>query len=170
MKQARPITLVLLAGACVFLLYKATHRSARAPQHREEQQATVAPCDQDLWKYVYKPERLRILNPCISITGIVEKVTREPDGDLHVRLRLDPPFTPLLNDKNISRQHGDLVVELICQGNIRQTDALDFCDQYNGLHLRPEVGERYRIWGSYVQDEDHGWNELHPVTSMEPLQ
>jgi hypothetical protein len=31
------------------------------------------------------------------------------------------------------------------------------------------VGQRYQVWGTYVHDADHGWNELHPVSSMQPI-
>jgi len=110
------------------------------------------------------------LDPCISVTGAVEEVRKEADGDVHILFRLDQQFASLLNEKNISRQQGDLVLEPICQVKVRQPDAEEPCSQYNGPYFEPLVGQRYLVWGAYVHDADHGWNELHPVTSMQPIE
>jgi hypothetical protein len=166
MKHPRPIVLILILilAACAFLLY----RASRSPE--EISQGDITKCDQGLWNYVYQPDRLQVLNPCISITGTVESVRTEADGDYHIRFHLDPEFVSLLNEKNISDQHGDLVLESICQDRVSQADAVDSCNRYDGPRIRPERGQRYRVWGSYVHDAQHGWNELHPITSMEPIQ
>ena len=129
----------------------------------------AAQCDQSLWEYVYNPGRLQILDACISVTGTVDAVRKQPDGDLHIIFRLDSEFESLLNEKNISRQQGDLVLEPICQGEIRQKDAAEPCSRYNGPYFEPEVGRRYQVWGTYVHDADHGWNELHPISVMQPI-
>jgi hypothetical protein len=110
------------------------------------------------------------LNPCISVTGAVDEVRNEPDGDFHIRFRLDQQFSSLLNQNNISSQQGDLVLEPICQGKITQPDAVQPCSGYGGPHFQPQVGQRYLVWGAHVFDSAHGWNELHPVTSMQPIQ
>ncbi len=96
MKQVRAIALFLLVGA--------------------------VQCDQSLWQYVYNPGRLRVLDPCISVSGSVEEVRKEADGDVHILFRLDQQFESLLNEKNVSRQYGALVLEPICQGKVRQAD------------------------------------------------
>lgn len=106
----------------------------------------------------------------MSVTGAVDEIRQEPDGDYHVRFRLDPQFQSLLNSKNISMQQGDLVLEPICQGKVTQADAVVPCSRYVGPHFQPQVGQRYLVWGSYVNDTVHGWNELHPVTSIQPIQ
>jgi len=169
MKKARAIALFLVIGAVAFFVYKSLH-STQIPGDRESAQITDAHCDQTLWQYVYNPGRLQILNPCISVTGAVEEVRKEADGDVHILFRLDQQFASLLNEKNISKQQGDLVLELICQVKVRQLDADEPCSQYNGPHFEPVVGQRYLVWGAYVHDADHGWNEIHPVTSMQPVQ
>jgi len=110
------------------------------------------------------------LDPCISVTGTVEETRKEADGDVHILFRLDQQFESLLNEKNISRQHGDLILEPICQGKVRQADAVEGCSTYDGPYFEPEIGQRYLVTGAYVHDADHGWNELHPVTSMQPIQ
>jgi hypothetical protein len=168
MKRARAIALFLIFGGCAFLVYRLSH-SPPAPD-REFSQTTAIQCDQSLWEYVYNPGRLQVLNPCILVTGAVEEIRKEADGDVHIRFRLDQQFTALLNEKNIARQQGDLVLEPICQGKVRQADAAEPCSHYNGPYFEPLVGHRYLVWGAYVHDADHGWNELHPVTSMQPIE
>jgi hypothetical protein len=170
MKQARAIALFLLVGGCSFFVaYRFSHPPRTSGPHASPQTIAVQ-CDQSLWQYVYNPGRLQILNPCISVTGTVEEVRKEADGDIHIRFRLDQQFASLLSEKNISRQHGDLILEPICQGKVRQPDAAEPCGRYGGLYFEPEIGQRYLVSGAYVHDADHGWNELHPVTSMQPVQ
>ena len=170
MKQVRAIALFLLVGGCSFFVaYRLSHRlQTSGPE--ASQQASHGQCDQTLWQYVYHPARLQILDPCISVTGTVEETRKEADGDVHILFRLDQQFESLLNEKNISRQHGDLILELICQSKVRQTDAEEPCSRYNGPYFEPQIGQRYLVSGAYVHDLDHGWNELHPVTSMQPVQ
>jgi hypothetical protein len=171
MKQARAIVIFLLVGACSFFVaYKVSH----APQTTESQvspQTSQGQCDPTLWQYVYHSARLQVLgDSCISVTGSVEDVRKEADGDLHILFRLDQQFESLLNEKNMSKQHGDLVLEPICQGTIRQADATEPCSHYNGPYFEPQIGQRYLVSGTYVHDVDHGWNELHPVSAMQPIQ
>jgi hypothetical protein len=169
MKQVRVIVLSLVLGGCAYLLYRALHRSP-APKRAVMPQVVITHCDQGLGQYVYNPRRLRVINPCISVIGMVEQVRKEADGDVHIRFRLDQEFESLLTEKNISRQQGDLVLEPICQGKVRQLDATESCSRYNGPYFEPQVGLRYLVWGTLVYDADHGWNELHPITSMHPIQ
>ena len=165
MKRVRAIVIFLVVGACIVLVF----RAQQSPEVSRPPTA-AAQCDQSLWEHVYNPGRLQVLEPCISVTGIVEEVRKESDGDVHILFRLDQQFESLLNEKNILRQQGDLVLEPICQGTVRQADAAEPCSQYSGPYFEPKVGQRYQVWGTYVHDADHGWNELHPVSSMQPIQ
>ena len=170
MKQVRTIALILFVGGCSFFV---AYRLSQAPQTSEPEaspQASATQCDQTLWQYIYHPARLQVLDQCISVTGTVEEVRKEADGDVHVLFRLDQQFELLLNEKNISGQHGDLILEPICQGKVRQADAEEPCSRYDGPYFEPQIGQRYLVSGTYVHDLDHGWNELHPVTSMQPVQ
>jgi len=168
MKRARAIVLLLLVGGCSFFV---AYRLWHSPQTSETQPSPqTSQCDQTLWQDVYHPARLQVLDPCISVTGSVEEVRKEADGDKHILFRLDQQFESLLNEKNVSRQHGDLVLEPICQGKVRQADAEEPCSRYNGPYFEPQIGQRYLVSGAYVHDADHGWNELHPVNSMQPIQ
>lgn len=164
----RAIVIFLAVGTCIALVYTALHpQQVFGPV--ESPQTTAIQCDQSLWEHVYNPGRLQILEPCISVTGIVEEIRKEADGDVHILFRLDQEFESLLNEKNILRQYGDLILEPICQGTVRQADAAEPCSGYSGPYFEPEVGLRYQVWGAYVHDADHGWNELHPVSAMQPI-
>jgi len=162
--------ILFVAGCSLFLAYRLSQSPGSGPDGQESLQTTDAHCNQTLWQYVYNPGRLQVLNPCISVTGAVEEIRKEADGDIHIRFRLDRQFASLLNEKNISNQQGDLILEPICQGKVRQADAEELCSQYNGPYFEPVVGQRYLVSGAYVHDADHGWNELHPVTSMQPIE
>ena len=160
------IVLLLLAGMCVLLAFK-LFRTPKAPSRTE---STEPQCDQSLWQYIYNPGRLRVISACVSVTGTVEGVRKEADGDIHIRFRLDREFEPLLNEKNISKQRGTLVLEPVCQGKVRQADATEPCSRYSGPYFAPQISQRYRVSGAHVYDADHGWNELHPVSAMEPIE
>ncbi len=126
-------------------------------------------CDQSLWDHVYHPNRLQVNDPCITVTGTIDRIKSEPDGDLHIRVNLDPQFTNLLNDGNIAGgQSGDLVVEPICQGPVTQRDAIAACQDFHQDIKIPSAGTHVTITGDYVLDAQHGWMEIHPITSIQP--
>src|SRR5207302_9646609 len=90
-------------------------------------------------------------DPCRRAVGTVVRTRVEPDGDLHFDVRLDPGFQKLLSSGNEAKQGGALVVEFMPR---------------DGGHLpAPTVGDRVALVGAWVDDTDHGWNELHPVWS-----
>ncbi|MDX6505579.1 MAG: hypothetical protein QOG06_223 [Gaiellaceae bacterium] len=98
---------------------------------------------------VYHPSRLRVKSRCRVAVGTVSKVKFEVyDGDVHVDLRLDPAYEGLLSDGN-ARVGGNLVVELIPQDRSRVAV--------------PEEGARVEVVGPWVEDGEHGWNEIHPA-------
>jgi len=47
-------------------------------------------CDQSLWNHVYYPSRLQVVDPCKTVSGIIESKKVEKDGDYHIRLKADP--------------------------------------------------------------------------------
>jgi hypothetical protein len=100
----------------------------------------------------------------MTVTGLVEAVRREPDGDVHIDLRVNDPS--LINASNIRYQHGDLVLEEICQGTVTQTDAVTACQGVPHNETIPVTGEKVTVTGSYVLDQNHGWMEIHPVTNL----
>ncbi|MFL6399205.1 MAG: hypothetical protein ACJ72J_06445, partial [Nitrososphaeraceae archaeon] len=88
-------------------------------------------CDKSLWNHVYNPQRLQVVSPCKSVLGIIESKRVEKDGDYHIRVKLDPPFSNLINSANIKNQFGDLVVEPICVNRVTQADAISACQNFH---------------------------------------
>jgi hypothetical protein len=114
--------------------------------------------------HVYNPYRLTITKPCITASGIVENVFSEADGDYHVRLALDSPYSNLTNSANDQYQYGDLVVEIICALPITQSDAVSACQNYTNNITIPNVNDHITVTGPYVLDTEHSnWAEIHPV-------
>ena len=96
---------------------------------------------------VYHPSRLHVRSKCRVVSGVVDKVKFEQfDGDVHIDLRPDDP--KLVSDGN-GRFGGDLVVEVIPQDRARVPI--------------PEPGQRVWVIGAWVDDEHHGWREIHPA-------
>ena len=127
-------------------------------------------CDTSLWNHVYNPQRLQVIESCKTVTGTIEKIRTEADGDFHILLRLDAGQKNLVNQGNIDQQNGDLVLEPICVNQVTQQDAIDSCSNFTSSVTIPNLGDHVRVTGSYVFDAQHGWNEIHPVTSIEILQ
>jgi hypothetical protein len=98
---------------------------------------------------VYHPQRLRVKSRCRAAIGTVHEVKfEEYDGDVHIDLRLDAPYRGLLSDGN-DRVGGNLIVEIIPQDR-SHVDV-------------PQVGSRIEVVGPWVDDTEHGWNEIHPA-------
>jgi hypothetical protein len=98
---------------------------------------------------VYHPQRLVVKDRCAVAVGTVRKVVFEPyDGDVHVDLRPDPGYERLLAEGNV-RLGGNLVVELLPQDRSRVAV--------------PAEGSRVQVVGPWVEDAQHGWNEIHPA-------
>jgi hypothetical protein len=124
-------------------------------------------CDQTLWNHVYNPARLQVVDNCKSVTGVIESKRVEKDGDFHIRVKLDPQFSNLINSANIKNQFGDLVVEPICVNKVTQADAISACQNFRQNISIPPIGSHVKVIGSYVLDTEHGnWAEIHPVTSI----
>jgi hypothetical protein len=152
--------------------------------------ADMTNCDESLWNHVWYPARLQVIERCRAVTGIVENISIRGDGDEHIGIKLDPEYTNLVNQKNIDEQYGDLVIETICKNPIRQMDEFIACTKEdtedseghikvigacvlssiacNGFKQDFEVyaGEHIKVTGAYVLDTEHGWNEIHPITSI----
>jgi hypothetical protein len=124
-------------------------------------------CDQSLWEHVYHPSRLQVVDYCRTVSGIIESIRTELDGDYHFRVKLDPQFSDLINSANVNGQFGDLVVEPICVNPVTQPSAISACQNFHQNIDVPPVGTHVEVTGSYVLDKEHGnWAEIHPVTSI----
>ena len=121
-------------------------------------------------EHVYHPDRLRNLAPCVTVSGTIDLIRHEPDGDDHVLLRLDPgqlcAGQDCLNAENASKQRGDLVLEPVCEHTVTQQDAVAACEGFHNPLVVPKVGTHASVTGPWVLDLEHGWNEIHPVESF----
>ena len=124
-------------------------------------------CDADLWRHVYRADRLRVVARCTSVDGRVTSLDRGQDGDLHIAL--DPDHASILNLVNAIHGHRQLVVEVICEHTPADRDAAAACAAFTARVTVPKVGDRVRVTGAYVTDRETGWNEIHPATRIEIL-
>jgi hypothetical protein len=130
-------------------------------------ESTPGKCNDSLWNHVYNPSRLEIVDKCITVTGNIDSIRTERDGDLHIQLSPDPPHAHLVNQANQENQFGDLVLEPICIGKVTQATAITACQNFHQNIDIPSVGSHVQVIGSYVLDKEHGeWAEIHPVTIM----
>jgi len=133
---------------------------------------------------VYLSGRLRLVDHCRTVSGTVDCLKVEPDGDIHLRLRLDPQFVGLLKPANAIQVCADqpgphLVVEIIPQrpqGILFRTnnaDAGGFIDPRT-----PAPGDHISVSGPYVIDTNilhrvlyqgraaENWAEIHPAWAI----
>lgn len=167
-------------GGCVLIVAllsvvagcKPSTRPERAPEHVQGPL-----CDASLWAHVYHgrfpnaEDRLEIINSCLTVSGVIVKARPEKDGDWHIQLEVDPEYRALLNQANMNKQYGHLVLEPICSRRVSQRDTIDegVCDGFSQtIFTRDLIGKRVTATGAYVIDREHGWMELHPVTSIVP--
>ena len=123
-------------------------------------------CDPGLWKYVYNPDRLQVLDKCKTVTGTITETNADEDGDQHMLLNLDKGQENLLTERNMKKKDGNLVIEAVCINNISRKKAMGACDGYvNNVEL-PKVGDHVKVTGSYVIDTHNGWAEIHPITNV----
>ncbi len=159
--------IVVIGAAAGFYVYNI--RTAPTANYRRAPTGNLASTCHDsgsIWSHVYNPSRLDVLSECITVSGKVENVRSEADGDYHVRLRLDPAYANLTNDANYIYQNGDLVVEIVCATTVTQSDAMAACENYSNSIPTPTVGEHVTVSGRYVLDTNHGWTEIHPAYSL----
>ena len=122
-------------------------------------------CDPALWNYVYHTNRFKVYEACKTVSGTIIGKHDNDDGDIHLQLRLTGNSN-LLNSKNLTEQNGCLVLEIICAKKVTQADALVPCSGYYNNVIVPGIGDNISVSGSYVLDTNHGWNEIHPVSSL----
>jgi len=129
-------------------------------------------CNASLLNHVYHPTRLQMIAPCIEVTGTIVDIKHEADGDDHIQLRIDPQLDNLLDSYNNNDQNNSLVLEPVCQGLVTQTDAIAACRDFHSPVKVPAEGTKVRVLGRFVLDQeaDHGWTEIHPVTSITVVQ
>ncbi len=102
---------------------------------------------------IYHPYRLEVLWPCSWFVGTVVAIRSEADGDRHVDIAPRPGYGKFLDAGDREHQSGGLLVEIV------KGQALPL----------PDVGEHISVFGTWVYDTDHGWNEIHPIWAIKYL-
>jgi hypothetical protein len=122
-------------------------------------------CDDALWTPVYLRDRLRVLDACQAISGIVADVGLETDGDLVMELIPDPQYISILRPGNRSNPdaHGHLIVEVPCQGPTTEAAPRVACASFTGTRIPvPTMGSHIVAAAHWVEDLNHAaWGELH---------
>lgn len=128
---------------------------------------TTINCDTALWRYVYEPARLQVIDYCKTVTGVIEESSADDDGDQHMLLKLDNGQEDLLTKKNKKKKQGDLVIEAVCANKVMLKKVGSTCNGYINHIQLPKVGDHVKVTGSLVNDTHNGWNEIHPITKIE---
>jgi hypothetical protein len=122
-------------------------------------------CDDALWTPVYLRDRLRVLDACQAVSGVVADVGLEPDGDLVMELIPDPQYAAILRPGNRSNPdaHGHLIVEVPCQGPTTEAAPRVACASFSGARIAvPTMGSHIVAAAHWVEDLNHAaWGELH---------
>lgn len=110
---------------------------------------------------VYDPQRLRVLDTCVTVTGTIVGImpTKGPatDNDYIIEIKVDPQYQYLLSIGSYWFRGGYLHVEIIPKDQSKLLSNLNL-----------EIGMRVKITGVWVLDTDHGWwSELHPIWAIE---
>jgi hypothetical protein len=169
--KAIPVLLIFFSISCQTKKDKEKYKEENAGVSGDLNavQVTDGPCDTSIWRFVYIPERLRIIDKCKTVTGIIEESNADPDGDQHMLLKLDNGQSELLTRKNITKKQGDLVIEAVCVNEVFLKKVGSACKGYINNIVIPRVGDHVKVTGSLVNDTHNGWNEIHPITKIEIL-
>lgn len=104
--------------------------------------------------------RFQVLSTCQEAVGIVHDMSGQKqadDGDYQFNLDVEEPYKKLLNDENTKQVNNMLVIEIIPK------------DQNNPDVYMPKNGDKINVYGAWVTDTPHGWNEIHPVWKVSLL-
>ena len=151
------------------IVHEDTNKPAAQKAPADQTSKSTEACDPGLWKYVYNPERLQVLDKCKTVTGTIVERSADEDGDEHMLLKLDPGQDDLLRERNMKKKGGNLVIEAVCINNITRKKVGDACVGYVNHVELPVVNDHVRVSGSLVVDSnnDNGWTEIHPITRIE---
>lgn len=82
------------------------------------------------------------------------KGTKEEDDNYQFNLKVEQPYSGLLNQGNINYANGMLIIEIITM------------DQ-NSISVQiPKNGDKIQVYGAWVTDNPKGWNEIHPAWNV----
>jgi len=153
MKTGKQMILIsILAVVIIVIIYSYTNYFG--PQYILQTNHDEQNCKQgNIFDGVDRQARFSVLSTCEKVIGIVHdmKETREDDGDFQFNLELEPQYKQLLNSENNKQVKGMLVIEIISK------------DQGTSIMHVPKNGDKIEVYGAWVTDNPHGWNEIHPA-------
>ena len=102
---------------------------------------------------VDRQARFTVLSTCEHAIGVVHDMNgaKQDDGDYQFNIDVQPEYKKLLNDANRNQVNGMLVVEIIPKDQSLSTVTI------------PKDGDTIDVYGAWVTDNPHGWNEIHPA-------
>jgi hypothetical protein len=142
-------------------------KESKTPAQTTEHATDSSQCDASLWDHVYNRSRLEVIEPCKVVTGTVEELDQNEDGDTHMLLKLDAGYENLLFKRNKTKKDGNLVIEVVCANAVTDKKVGTACNGYSNKITIPSVGDHIRVTGSYVNDSHNDWAEIHPVSSIQ---
>jgi hypothetical protein len=109
----------------------------------------------NVFQYVYDPARLRIMDTCVTVEGVVvSNIHKYADGDICFDVAIEPEYNNMLSIGSMVLRHGAIHVEIVPH------------DQ--GTVVVPKKGDFVKIIGAWVIDTDHGsYSEIHPAWYIE---
>lgn len=155
---------VLLACACSSSTTSAANSSSPKASAAPTAGCRTGPPEAGVWQ----PDRLRVLDPCKRAAGLVVQVIREADGDRHIWFRPDPGYESLLNAENHFQGKPTMLAEITpdCPLNTNPKDAGTAASCPPTTLDVPGPGDHIDVYGPWVLDLDHGWQEIHPVEAI----
>jgi hypothetical protein len=179
-------TIVLIVLSPLLLNSKSYAFSNNNNNSSRSQAATIASssssssslktCNNSLWNFIANPPgRFKIINQCVTVTGTVLSITREPDGDTDFPLALDLQYKNMVTKANFNPlMRGGIWCEMICQHPEISSEIEPFkrgeCTGFNArliFNALPQVGQHLVVTGAYLLDlREGGHAEIHPVSSI----
>lgn len=155
------------------LTYKLPFSPVNPTQFQETSKSVALPeddCDQSLWDHVYSPSRLFIIQPCVGIEGVIERIDQMGDGDNHIYFRPDKGYPNLVNIFNRVFADSTIIGEVVCLKTDKiEKEAKKSCAGYVNKIEVPQLGSHVKMFGFYVLDKGVGWMEIHPVSGIVKL-
>jgi hypothetical protein len=119
---------------------------------------------------LYSPDRLKVIDPCITVGGTVVENGgvdyNSRDADTIVDLKLDLQYQSLINPGARQYLSGHIQTEIICSNSAAPNPPRE-CTGYASQVTIPGEKQHVIITGPYVYDTNHhDWAEIHPVYSL----
>lgn len=132
---------------------------------------------------VYLPSRLHVQKRCVTVTGVVDCERREPDGDVHIKLRIARRYRWMLTRANAAQRcpghpGPHLVVEIIPQAGELPFPENSASRAGFVTPREPATGDKITVTGPYVLDTNalhdlivpghhvSKWAEVHPAWNV----